>query len=121
MPVILVSRMQDAAEIRLNGRTNECSPVHDLGNVLHAFGQLDVVDNRVDCRKGAENILNVETFFEGKITLWVKRVGGGHPASKPKKEAGGCTRDRRFDLRLIGEQAGAVHPHGDQGSCAQFF
>ena len=121
MPVILVSRMQDAAEIRLNGRTNECSPVHDLGNILHAFGQLDVVDNRVDCWKGAENILNVETFFEGKITLGVKRVGGGHPASKPNQDAGVCTRDRRFDLRLIGEQAGAVHPHGDQGSCAQFF
>ena len=51
VPVILVPRVQDEAEIRGHEGSNHRALVDDAGDVLEPLRELDVVDLRVDGRK----------------------------------------------------------------------
>ena len=51
VPVKLMARMQDEAQIADAVRADERAAVHDLGDALQARGDLDVVDRRVDRRE----------------------------------------------------------------------
>ena len=40
VPVVLVPGMKDRAQVRLHGRTDQRTPVHDMGDVFQAIGNL---------------------------------------------------------------------------------
>ena len=54
VPVVLVPRVQDVAQVGQHVRADQRAAVHHLGDVLQALRDLDVVDDRVDGREGAE-------------------------------------------------------------------
>ena len=48
VPMVLVPRMQDAAQVGLHRGTNQCTAIHDTGDILQPGADLDVIYNRID-------------------------------------------------------------------------
>ena len=48
VPMVLVPRMQDATQVRLHRGTNQCTAIHDTGDVLQPGANLDVIYDGID-------------------------------------------------------------------------
>ena len=85
--MILMSRMQDVAEIRLYGRTDESGPIHDLRNVLKSFRDLNPIDRAVDARKRADDFLDVQAFLIWLVAFWIESFRSRHASGHPQNDA----------------------------------
>ena len=122
VPVILVAGVEDVSEVRLHGRADEGAVVHDLGDVFHAFADLDAVHRGVDGREGAQDLLDVQTLFKGEVTFRIEGVGGRHAARQPDQDAG-IGLGAGVDDRGLGvsPDAGSTATKGCHRSCTQLF
>ena len=109
MPMELVTRMQDAAEVGLHRRTDQRAAVHDPRDVLESFADADAVDRRRDRREGAEHAVVGESLLVRRVALRVEGLGRGHAAGEPDENdrvRGGGGLD---ELLALGEEARRAH------------
>ena len=99
VPVILMPRVQDVAQVGQHVRPDQRRPIHHAGNVLQPLANLDVVDNRVDRRKRAHHLFDRQPDFKRLIPLGIERLGRGHAARHPQQDARVGFRDRMLDAR----------------------
>ena len=90
VPVILVTGVQDAAEVRLNDGPNQGATIHDFGDVLQSLADLDSFNGCWDRRKRAQHIVDGHAIFKRSIAFGVKRVRGSHAATHPQQDARIC-------------------------------
>jgi hypothetical protein len=90
VPVILMTRVQNAAEVRLHGAADERAAIHHLRDVFEPLADFDAIDARVDRREGAEHAFDLQTLLKGQVALRIKGVGRGHAACHPQKDARIC-------------------------------
>ena len=64
VPVVLMPRVQDVAQVGQHVRADERAAVHHVGDVLQALADLDVVDDRVDGRERAQDPLDRQPDLE---------------------------------------------------------
>ena len=83
VPMVLVSTVQDVAQICDLVCPDQGTAIHNLGYIFQAFCDLDAVHVGVDGRKSADNLFQRHTYFEWDITFWVKGVWSGHAATHP--------------------------------------
>ena len=65
VPVILVPRVQNEAQVADAVRADQRAAIHDLRDVLQTLRDLDVIDHRVDTREGAEHALDGKPGSKG--------------------------------------------------------
>ena len=88
VPVILMPRVQDEAEVGGVERADDGPAVDDARDLLEPGGELDVVDRRVDRRERAEDVLDVDAGLERRVPLRVEGFGLGHAAGHPEHDHG---------------------------------
>ena len=108
VPVELVTRMQDAAEVRLHGGTDQRPAVHDLGDALESLADPHPVDGRRDRGERAEHPVVRHALLIRRIALGIEGLRGGHAARQPDEDAGVGRGGGRDDL-LVREQARGAH------------
>ena len=105
----LVTRVQDAAEVRLHRRTDDRAAVHDLRDVLQTFADADAVDRSRDRREGAEDAVVGESLLVRRVALRVERLRRGHATGEPDEDDRVRGRGRLHDLLAFGEEARGAH------------
>jgi hypothetical protein len=79
-------RVQDEPEIaRLVGADQRCA-VHHFGDIFQSLADLDVVNDGVDLRERAEDLLRLKALLERGVTLGVERLGVRHSAGHPQHD-----------------------------------
>ena len=86
VPVILVARVQDEAEVRGREAADDRALVHDARDVLEPLRELDVVHVGVDARKRAQHVLDRHARGKRRIALRVERLRAGHAARHPEHD-----------------------------------
>ena len=86
VPLILMPRMEDKAEIARGVGADQGAAIHHPGQFLQALGELDSIDDRRNRRKRAENGRGLHPLLVGNIALGVKRLGRGHAAGHPEDD-----------------------------------
>ena len=126
VPVKLMPRMQDEAEIRGLERANQRSAVHHLRDALEPLRDLDVVHHRVDRRKRAEDSLGPHSRLEGRISLRVECLGLRHSAGHPQDDDGirrgfrtGCAHHLRFAAHQRRKGCCRGHSHTHKSTAAE--
>ena len=61
VPVVLVPRVQDEAEVGGGEAADDGAAIDDAADLLEAGGELDVIDGGVDGREGAEHLIRPGT------------------------------------------------------------
>ena len=84
MPMVLVTRMEDAAQVGLDVGSDQRRSVHDLRDVLESFTDLDIVNCRTDRWESAQHLRDGFAHFEGFVVLGIERVGGTHTSTHPQ-------------------------------------
>ena len=108
VPMILMTRVENVAEIGHDVRADECAAVDHLRDVFETLGEFDVIDYGVDRGKRRENPLGGQADLERFIALGVEGLRRSHAARHPEKDDGVCGR-----LRSSGECRAAG------GKCAE--
>ncbi len=119
VPVILVPRVQDVAQVGDDVRTDERGPVHDLGDVFQPLRELDVVHDRVDGRERTQDFVGGHADLEGGVALGVERLGRRHAAGHPQEDAGVGGGLGVLDFFLCRDQARLAGGQRGQGRRAQ--
>ena len=104
-------RVQDEAEIGTLEAADDRAAVHDAGDALQPLRDLDVVDRRVDRRKGAEDAVGPDPGGERRIAFRIEGFGLRHAARHPQHDErvgrGRPRRALRLDrLRLTPDKGG---------------
>ena len=102
VPMILVPRMQDASQIRLNRRANQRGTVHHRGDLLKPLANLKTTHRRVDRGKSAQHIFDGEPHSKRLIVFRIERIRSGHAATHPDQDAsvGRCPRVDGIEIHL---------------------
>ena len=100
VPVILMARVEDAAEIGLHMRADERATIEDTRNPFEPLADLHAVDRGGDRREGADAVGDREPLFKRLVLLRVEVVGGGHPAGHPENDDRVGGRGRMLDRRI---------------------
>src|SRR6185503_9101082 len=64
VPVELMPRVKDEAQVACRVTADQCATIHHLGDSLQAPGKLDVIDHGVDLRERAEDVRRLDAFLE---------------------------------------------------------
>src|SRR4051812_38456448 len=80
VPMVLMLRMQDMTQIADTVCTNQRSAIHHLRYPLQSFGDLDVIDCRIDRIEGAEDLRTAHSWLERSLLLRIEGLGLRHPA-----------------------------------------
>ncbi len=105
VPVVLVARVEDGAEVRLHVRADERGAVHHLGDLIEAGADFHAIKRRVDGRKSAEDPVHRQAFLEWLVAFGIKGFRCRHAASHPQQDAtigGGPGVDERFRAERAG-------------------
>ena len=86
VPVVLVPRVQDEAEIGGVERAYDRSAVDDAADLFQPLRELDVVDGGVDRRERAQHVLDVHARLERRIALRIERFRLRHAAGHPQND-----------------------------------
>ena len=86
VPVVLVPRVEDAAEIRLDVRADERCPVEHLGDLGQAVADLHAVDRGGDRGERADHVGDRKAGLERLVSLRVERVRSRHAAGHPEDD-----------------------------------
>ena len=103
VPVILMPRVQDEAEIGGVERADDRSAVDDAADLFQPLRELDVVDGGVDRRERAQHVLDVHARLERRIALRIERFGLRHAAGHPEN-------DHRIGRRLAARPGRRLAP-----------
>ena len=109
MPVILVARVEDEAEVAGLEGLDERAVVHDLGDVGHPFGDLQSVHAGGDGLEGGVDGLGFHALLEGRVLLHVPDFGGRLSAGHPEDDdriGGGLELRRLVGAEMRAEQGG---------------
>ena len=109
VPMELVARVQDAAEVGLHRRTDQRRAVHDLCDVLESLADADAIHRGRDRRESAEHTVIGESLLVGRVTLRIKGLRGGHAAGEPDEDAGICRSGGLHDLLALGKETRRAH------------
>lgn len=90
VPVVLMSRVQDAAEVWLDGRANQRATIHHGGNFFEALADPHVADGGVYGGECAKHFRDGQAGAKGLIVFWVECVRSGHATAHPQEDAGVC-------------------------------
>ena len=109
VPVILVPRVKDEAQVRGGERADHRAAIDDLANPLETLSELDLIDGRVDGRKRAEDPLDRHARRERRVRLGIERLGLRHAAGHPEEDHGvggrlGCGRGTKARLAAFHER-----------------
>src|SRR5436305_1666114 len=121
VPMILVSRMQNKAEIRALKRADYSASVDNASNALQALRELDVIDCGIDTRKGAQYFFGAHAGFERRVSLGVEGLGLRHSTRHPENDHRvGCSRwsGGMDDLGFAADQRGKRGACGGTHECA---
>ena len=88
MPVVLMSRMQNASQVGLEVRANQRGTIHHAANLFESFTNLDVVDGSIDRLKGAHHLFDRGSDFKRVISLGIEGLRRRHPSCHPEQNAG---------------------------------
>ena len=108
VPVVLVPRVQDEAEIGGLERADHRAAIDDAADALEPLRELDVIDGRVDRRERAEHVADRHARRERRVALRIERLGLRHAAGHPQ-----------HDDRVGGRRAVAARRAGRAGSRQQ--
>src|SRR5205085_8285192 len=93
VPMILVSRMQNEAEIRALKCADYRASVDNASNALQALRELDVIDRGIDSREGAQYFFGAHAGFERSVSLRVEGLCLRHATRHPQNDHRvGCSR-----------------------------
>ncbi len=88
VPVKLVSRVEDEAEVGGLEGADDGAAIDDTADAFETLGELDVVDGGIDRGEGAENLLGADSGGEGRVALGVEGFGLRHAAGHPDDDHG---------------------------------
>ena len=88
VPVILMARVQDVAEIGRLERADDRAAIHHAGDALEPLRDLDVVDGGIDAGERAQHALGANTRLERRIALRIERLGLRHATGHPEHDDG---------------------------------
>ena len=83
VPLILVAGVKDKAKVSGGIGADERSPVHYACDVFEALGEFDIIDDGIDLRESAEDLIGFDAALERGVALGVEGFGMGHAASHP--------------------------------------
>ena len=83
MPMILMARVQNEAEVADAVRAKEDSSIENPGRLLEALGHLHAVEHGGNRREGGEHTIALEARFIGRIEFWIEGLGLCHSARHP--------------------------------------
>ena len=86
VPLILMPRVQDEPEIARLIAANQRPAIHHLREMLEALRELDVVDDGIDGREGAEHLLRLQAGRERRVALRIERLRVRHAARHPQHD-----------------------------------
>ena len=90
MPVILVARVEDEAQIGGLKGADQGGAVHHLCHAFKAFGDFDVIDRCVNGGEGAQNLVGANARFKGRVAFGVPGFGLRHTTRHPDDDDGVC-------------------------------
>ena len=73
VPVILVARVKNVAQVGHDVRTDQGCPIHHLGDILESFRDLDVVDGRSRSRGTYTGSFPKARRFRRECSAWDRR------------------------------------------------
>ncbi len=83
VPVELVPRVQDEAEILRHRRADERAAIHDTRHLLQSLGKAHSIDRCRDARESGQHAIRFHPFFKRRVALRVEglrvRHAPGHP------------------------------------------
>src|SRR5256885_412884 len=79
-------RVENETEVAGGVGTDQRGAVHHAGKVFESLSEFDVVDDCVDLRKGAEDLIGSQAGFEGGVAFGIERFGMGHAACHPEND-----------------------------------
>jgi len=120
MPLILVAGMKNETEISGGVGADERGAIHHAGDIFEALSKFDVIDVRVDLRKGGEDLIGFETGFERGVAFGIESFGMGHAASHPQDDDG-VSGWRDFFLCFAEDLARKAGAESGKGGCAGGF
>lgn len=101
VPLILMAGMKDEAQVAGGVRADQRRAIHHAGDVFKALGEFDIVDDGIDLREGAEDLVGFDAAFEGGVTFRIERFSVGHAAGHPENDDGV---GRGSDFFLLGRE-----------------
>ena len=113
VPVVLVPRMQDVAEVPEDVRADQCAAIKDRGDFLESFGNELTVDRRWNRGKCAEDLAGFHTRRKRRVAFRIQRLRMSHASAHPEDDQSVSFRlgSLRFFLgsRVPGECDSASH------------
>ena len=117
VPVVLMARVEDEAEVGGLEGADQRAAVHDLGDAFQALRDFDVVDGGVDGGEGAEDAFGADAGLEGGVAFGVEGFGLRHAAGHPEDDDGvGC--GGRGSARRRSEEFGSAPASAASGPAA---
>ena len=86
VPVVLMPRMEDEAEVRGHERPDHRAAIHHAPDLLQPFGETDAVNRRRNRRERTEHVLDVHAPLERRVALGIECLGLRHAASHPEDD-----------------------------------
>jgi len=120
VPVILMPRMQDAAEIGLHRRADEGAAIHDLRDVFHALTNVYSIHRSRDRGEGRKDRIDSHADLEGLIAFRIEGLRCGHAPGEPEQDAGVGLRLGMVQVIAPDQLRFTAHPGGRAG-CGEFF
>ena len=118
VPMVLVPRVEDEAEIACPVGADERPAIDDGAQALEPCRELDVIDGGVDRGEGAEHLIGLQAARERRVALRVERLRVGHAAGHPQDDerVGGGRGPLGGRLRV--DAPGRSRSQRRQGGCA---
>ena len=89
VPVILMARVQDEAEVAGGVGADQRAAVHDRGDPFSRPSEILMLSTAVSIvREGAEDVPGLEALLEWRVSLGVERFGVRHAAGHPEHDDG---------------------------------
>ena len=88
VPLVLMARMQNEAEVARRVGADQRGAVHDLRDLFQALREFDVVHGGVDRRERGQDLVGRQAGFVRRVALGIERLGVRHAAGHPEDDDG---------------------------------